>query len=343
VPGNIFDTYNPTIVSLRAREPNNKSARIQQFNVAAQVLLPLQSSFELAYVGNRGTNELAEFSANQVPFGLDGSVAANRPYPAWSQITVGATRSNSWYNALQAKFEKRLTHGWYTLVSYTYASALDQYGVWSANFTPQYLDDFAAEKGPNSQVPRQRLSWSETWQLPYGHGRQFGSNASKLADGILGGWQLSHILTWRTGLPVNVTLASSGTNPATGKTYSFLNRNGGSLRPDLIGDPNTGVDPKTNRLTFLSPGAFLVQPVNTPGNAQRDLAVGPRSFTTNISLVKSFRVVEGQSLGFRFEAFNLFNNVNFGLPSASFGSSSFGQITSAADPRVVQLAIRYRF
>src|SRR6185437_1040577 len=122
-----------------------------------------------------------------------------------------------------------------------------------------------------------------------------------------------------------------------------LNRNGGSLRPDLIGDPNTGIDPKTNRLTFLSSAAFLVQPVNTPGNAQRDVAIGPRSFTTNISLVKSFRVVEGQSLSFRFEAFNLFNNVNFSLPGASFGSSSFGQITSAGDPRVIQLAIRYRF
>ncbi len=343
VPSGIFDTYNPTIVSLRAREPNNKSARVQQFNVAAQVLLPLQSSFELAYVGNRGVNELAEYSANQVPFGLDGSVAANRPYPAWSQITVGATRSNSWYNSLQAKYEKRLTQGWYTLVSYTFASALDQYGAWSASTTPQYLDDFAAERGPQTQVPRQRLSWSQTLQIPYGRGRHFGAGSSKAVDAILGGWQFSHILTWRTGLPVSVTLASSGTNPATGKSYSFLNRNGGALRPDLIGDPNTGIDPKTNRLNFLDRAAFLVQPVNTPGNAQRDVAIGPRSFTTNISLVKSFRVVEGQSVNLRFEAFNLFNNVNFGLPNGSFGGSSFGQITSAGDPRVVQLAIRYRF
>ena len=94
-----------------------------------QYLLPLNSTFEVAYVGNRGSHLFAEYSLNQTPFGVDGSVAANRPYPQWSQITVGATRSQSWYNSLQVKCEKRMTHGWYALASYTFASALDEAGA----------------------------------------------------------------------------------------------------------------------------------------------------------------------------------------------------------------------
>ena len=115
IPSNIFDNINTTIISLRAREKDTHSGRIQQFNLALQFLLPLSSTFEVAYVGNRGERLLSEYSLNQTPFGIDGSIAANRPYPQWSQITVGATRGASWYNALQAKWEKRLTNGWYTL------------------------------------------------------------------------------------------------------------------------------------------------------------------------------------------------------------------------------------
>jgi hypothetical protein len=108
----IFDTYNSSIVSLRAREKDQKSALVKQFNFAMQYLLPMKSSIEIAYVGNRGSNLLAEDAADQTPFGVDGSVAANRPFPQWAAIQVGATRAESWYNDSQVKFEKRLSNGW---------------------------------------------------------------------------------------------------------------------------------------------------------------------------------------------------------------------------------------
>lgn len=343
VPAGIFDTYNSSIVSLRAREKDQKSARVQQFNLALQYLLPLKSSLEIAYVGNRGANLLAEYAANQTPFGVDGSVAANRPFPQWSAIQVGATRAQSWYNSLQVKFEKRLSNGWYTLASYTFASALDEAGAWGAGSSPQYLDNFAADKGPQSQSARQRFTWSNTYELPFGRGRKFGSDWNRLVDGVLGGWQLSNILTTRTGLPVNVSLNTSGVDPLTNASYKFLSRNGGGFRPDRIGTPNTGIDPKTNRFAFLDPKAFRVPALNTAGNAARNVAYGPHAFTTNISLVKRFKTFEGQALDLRLEAFNAFNTVNFGNPASTFGSSNFGSITSAGDARIVQAAIRYRF
>jgi hypothetical protein len=71
--------------------------------------------------------------------------------------------------------------------------------------------------------------------------------------------------------------------------------------------------------------------------------VGPGFFNVNLSLVKRFAVRERSTIDLRVEAFNAFNNVNFSNPNATFGSASFGQITSAGDARQMQVAVRYRF
>ncbi len=343
VPNGIFSNYNTSIISLRAREKDFHAARVQQFNVALQYLLPLNSTFEVAYVGNRGNNLQFTYALNQTPFGVDGSVPANRPYPQWTQITTGATRGHSWYNSLQLKLEKQMSRGLYTLASYTYASAIDEAGSYDAGTQPQYLDNLAAERGPQSQTARHRFTWTNVYVLPIGRGNRFGDHWNRMVDGFFGGWQLSNILTTRTGLPINVTLAATGIDPATNKAYTFLNRNGGGLRPNRVGTANSGIDPKTDRLHFLSTSAFQLQALNTPGNSQRNVALGPKLFNVNLSLVKRFTVTEASAIDLRFEAFNAFNTVNFANPNTNFGTAAFGQITSAGDARQVQVAVRYRF
>jgi hypothetical protein len=88
--------------------------------------------------------------------------------------------------------------------------------------------------------------------------------------------------------------------------------------------------------------AYAVQPVNTPGNAKPVSAWGPGFWTTDLSLVKRF-AFNTFTADLRAEAFNLFNTVNYGQPNGTFGSAAFGQITSAGDPRIVQLAVRIGF
>jgi hypothetical protein len=114
---------------------------------------------------------------------------------------------------------------------------------------------------------------------------------------------------------VNISLNGISTNPATKQSYRFFSRNGGGLRLDRIGDPNTGIDPKDDRLHFLDVGAFSVQLVNTPSNASRNVAYGPKAFTTSLSLSKHFKSTEWSQVDLRFEAFNAFNNVNFESPA----------------------------
>jgi hypothetical protein len=140
-----------------------------------------------------------------------------------------------------------------------------------------------------------------------------------------------------------VTLATSGVDPATGLAYRFLSRNGGGLRPDLVGTPNTGVDPKDDRFSYLNPNAYAVQPLNTAGNAPRNSAWGPRYANFDISFVKRFRVDHARYVDFRIEALNALNSTRFRNPNGSFGSTNFGVISDAYDPRVVQVALRFAF
>lgn len=124
----------------------------------------------------------------------------------------------------------------------------------------------------------------------------------------------------------------------------YTSENGGSLRPNRVASQvTTGLDPKTDRLHFLNPLAFAVQTVNTPGNAGRNVAYGPRKFNTDGSLVKRFAIKDRASADLRLEAFNLFNNVNLSNPAASLGSTNFGNITNASAPRIVETALRVRF
>jgi len=343
IPSGVLSSYDSRTVGLRTREREQRSGLIQQWNIAIQLQLDRSSTYELAYVGNRGRNLFGLYERNQTPFGVDGSVPANRPFPQWQGIQTGATRARSWYNAMQMKFERNVTNSLFALVSYTWAAAIDQAGAWDAGSSPQFRDDFAAENGRMSQTPNHLVTMASTYELPIGRGRKIGNGWSRGVDFLLGGWKASGILLWRTGLPINVGLNETGINPATSQNYRFFNRNGGGLRPDRVGEANTGIDPKEDRLRFLDVNAYRVQTLNTPGNAARNSAYGPRFFNTNFVFAKSFRLAETKAVDIRWEAYNLFNTVNFNNPNTSFGSTTFGQINSARDPRVMQLGIRFGF
>lgn len=343
IPANVLSSYDSRTVGLRTREFDQRSGLIQQWNLATQFQVSKAATFEVAYVGNRGRNLFALYERNQTAFGVDGSVPANRPFPQWQGIQTGASRARSWYNAMQMKFEHKLQSGLYALVSYTYASALDEAGTWDAGASPQIRDNFAAERGGMSQTPRHLMTIGTTYEMPVGRGKRWGSGFSKAADLVLGGWNASAFVSRRTGLPINVGLATNGTNPRTGANYRFFDRNGGALRPDRVGTANSGISPKVDRFRFLDINAYQLQALNTPGNAARNSAYGPGQFVTNFKLGKTFRITERHAADFRWEAFNLFNTVNFNNPATTYGGSNFGVITGAQEPRVMQLAIRYSF
>lgn len=346
VPAHLAQQWNPADsvrTGLQVRAVDQDAVTIHQWNVAFEFLLPFASTVEIAYVGNRGRNLPGTYQANQVPFGVDGTIPANRPFPEWAGIELYETVARSQYDGLQMKFERRFNKGWYNLTSYTYGRAYAETGGFAAGNSPQLYNDWRSEWAPDSQTPRQRLSMANIYQLPVGRGRAVGTDWSGLTDFLLGGWQVSTLFTWQTGIPVNVTLATNGVDPRTGLAYRFLNRNGGSLRPDLVGTPNTDIDPKDDRFRYLDVNAYQIQPLDTRGDARRNSAWGPRYANVDLSLVKRFAVNGTKYFDLRAEAFNVFNWTRFMNPNGAFGSSTFGIISDAYDPRVVQLAVRFAF
>jgi hypothetical protein len=353
VPANFLDTSAISTANLafNSRWPDFEAATVTQWNVATEYLLTDNSTLEIAYVGNKGRNLDVTLSPNNTPWGVDGSVIANRPFPQYGTLGMRAPLGHSDYNALQAKFERRFSGSWYGLASYTFADGHSEAptfgagggGFQSYDWTAKPIALPILENAFMEQLTRHRLSVSSIARVPVGRGQKFGSNMNPVLDAIIGGWQSQMVFTAKSGLPINVTLARTGTNPYTGASYAYLaSSGGGELRPNLVGDPLTGDDPSDNRL-YLDINGFALPAANQPGNAPRNVTFGPEFWNVDIGLTKRFTFGTRQSIDLRIEAFNAFNNVNYRNPDAVIGASNFGLIQTSYDPRQVQLALRYGF
>jgi hypothetical protein len=152
---------------------------------------------------------------------------------------------------------------------------------------------------------------------------------------LLNGWQVTGITNWRSGFAYSIF--SNVDNSFSGV---------GSDRADYVGG-NITLDPsRPHRLLaqeYFNVAAFSTNAIGTFGNSGKNILRGPRYFDTDMGLQKNFPLLESTSLQFRAEFFNIFNNVNFNQPQNFLGTSSTGQITSALDPRILQLALKLSF
>ena len=145
-----------------------------------------------------------------------------------------------------------------------------------------------------------------------------------------GGWQLTGFVRYESGLPLTITTATNTSN-------SFGNV---SRRPDLVGDAE---GPKTVDQWFNT-AAFAAPAPNTFGSAPRSVVRGPYRHLTDVGIFKNFVITSQVRAQFRFEAFNVFNETNFtGVGTAFSTPATFGRITTAAEPRQVQIGMKVTF
>jgi hypothetical protein len=154
---------------------------------------------------------------------------------------------------------------------------------------------------------------------------------------VAGGWQLNGLVSLRSGTPFN---SLTGADNALSGTPS--------QRPNVIGDPNLpgGRSRGDQILAWFNRAAFAAPAPGGYGNAGRNALIGPPAATTNVGLFKTFQLPgrEGLRLQFRSEFFNLFNSVNLSNPNASVSAGAqMGRITSAADGRVIQFALKLQW
>jgi len=338
-------------------DPNVQPALDDQWNLTIQHQFWKDTTFQIGYVGQRGTHLMVPFSYTQSVL-LPNSSCATPPCTAPSPFfaanptllstlstVTGGTQSNGtmMYNSLQAVLQKQESHGLQYQVSYTYSKCMSNstgyYGAWnnalSASAYWQNIYDPKSEWAPCYYDATHVISAYAVYDLPVGRGKQFGNDMNKVVNAVVGGWSVSPIVSFRTGFPMPVYGAAdeSGTNSR-------------GSRADCNGLPAiTGATPigggTGGYQWFTNNGNFTNPAVGTFGNCAPQLAGvrGPHYTDVDLSLHKDFQMTERFKLQFRTDFINAFNHVQANAPNMGLGST-MGQVTSAQAPRNIQFALK---
>ncbi len=308
---------------------------MQNWNLVLERQLFSDTLVRAAYVGSKGTKLLNAMEVNAAVYG-PGATAANlnarRPYQLISGLQLGMSNGNSSYQALQLTLEKRMRHGISVLGNYTYSKSIDvaSYGSVEGNTGGPNPYNLRDNRGRSDFDLRHRLVVSAVAEHPTL------KNSGLLLRNVLGGWQSNLIFTAQSGLPLNVV--SGVDNALTGVGNNFADYNGGDWK--LSGDRSRA----EQIAAWFNTSVFKTNAVGTIGTGRRNQLTGPASWNADYSLFKVFRVRERTELQLRGEFFNFFNHTRLGVPNVRVISSTlFGKITSAGEPRILQVALRLRF
>jgi hypothetical protein len=274
------------------------------------------------YVYTHGTNLATLVNLNQplpsAPGANDAKGAV--PYPNFGFIEWRAQTGKSTYNGIDAGVEKRFSKGYAFGVAYTLGDSKDnsseQLTTQGSNAFPQNSRDFSNWYGPSDYDVRHRLSTNFVLNLPFGH-NAFGRD-----------WVASGIYSVRSGRAFTVNQSTNNV----GQSMTGL--------PDETGDPS---GPKTVDQWF-NPAAFTPVPSGVFGNEKRNTLRGPGYQSFDLTIQRIIRFNERYGLTLRWDAFNLFNTANFGLPARNISGGDVATITSlSGDARTMQLAVRFTF
>ena len=372
---------------------NYKSPYMQQWSVDIQRQYQQTWLFDIGYYGNAGTH-LPGFIDTNAPLpgawktcaapnsctsgtntiqitSANGGAACNgmpcitssngtlinilRPYLGYANADDFEDIYTSNYNALQMQVQKKLAGNSSINIAYTYSHGLTTYQAdrSTGGVMPQSYADIAQNYGPNIADRRHVITSNFVWDLPW-------YRSQKGAIGhLVGGWELSGIVTLQTGLPLTPVLSGAGVVDTAG-TGCVLSTAQCSVRPDYVGNPNWG----PHQYKLLTPGEWYnygaytcygtsthcipysgqsYVPTAGPGTAR-----GPGFWRTDLGLFKNIKFTERLTGQLRLESFNTFNHVNpvqpgTGNSSNTFSSGVFDEIALARDPRLLQIAMKLNF
>jgi hypothetical protein len=332
-----------------------------QWNLSVQRQFGNATTVQIGYVGQQNQHLSNIIMLQQKQLLANGTVSPS-PYlnPTLLSLTGQDryTTSNgvSNYNALQAILAERLSHGLQAQLNYTYSKCLSDtpgfYGQYGDNVAseaqtiggwafPQNPYDQMGDYGRCPQNVGQMFNGYVVYNLPFGHGKQFGNGVSNVLDEVIGGWRLSSGFIFHTGMAQTI-FANSDTS-GTG---------GFSTRADCVaGVPATvpmTFDPITKGMHFLNPAAVTTPAQGMFGNCAVGAFDGPGYTSADLGIAKDFRIKESQMLEFRMDATNFTNTpiLNFGQEYSgqhTAGASNYGEIFTSQGSRQVQLVLKYSF
>ncbi|HXN46619.1 MAG TPA: TonB-dependent receptor [Bryobacteraceae bacterium] len=319
---------------------NYKNPTTYQWSMGVQHEVWHGAVLQASYVGNVGTHQSEAIDIN-APFNVAGNLAQRqqviagtlnvdliRPYPGFGQILMYDDGGRSKYNALQTEFRMQATRGLTVQFAYTYSHTYDTSTGLAVNGNAGDLDTLsnpynrAYDWGLSSYDRPNVFIADYVWDIP------LFQHASSALKTVAGGWKLSGVVTAESGVAYTETLP--------GNTLGM----GGNVtnRPDLSGSISY---PKTVTQWF-NPAAFTTPTSGSFGSEGKGSIRGPGRQNWDVSLFKDFTVKEKATLELRFETFNTFNHTQFNGLNVGYGSGA-GAITSAFDPRTIQLGAKFLF
>jgi hypothetical protein len=330
--------------------PNFKNGYIEGYNLNVQQDLGHGAALQVGYIGSSGHHLRLNINLNQLVYASPTATVGTRPYPTakmldgsvrpLGNITYNDSIGMSNYNALWVTFRQALRGGLAFNTTYTYSKSMDQNSQ-SGNGVQDSTNP-AGSYGLSDFDVRNHFVFSGTWTLPF-HGNR-----------LKEGWLLADVTQIQTGNPLNVVTAST----YSGSTTAAL----GQIRPTLLARPSVGVHKALSNFNIpyivgtscasATPSCNFLTPSIGFGTMQRNSITGPGFSDTDVSLQKTTKIAESVNFILRMDAFDVFNQANFGNPvlTAAPTSTTFGQITStrgaigdAGSSRQLQFAAKVQF
>jgi Carboxypeptidase regulatory-like domain/TonB-dependent Receptor Plug Domain len=354
-PVGLATTFLPATDNITYIPKNTRDSYVQDFFLSVQRELAKNVVLDVAYVGNHGVKLQGFLNANQI----NPAAGFTRPFKNWpSDITAALNQFWSNYNALQVRYEQRNVSGLTLLNSFTWSHSLDNASasLEGNSPSPQDANNIAGEYSQSDyNLPIANVT-SLVYELPFGHGQKFMGGSNGFVNSVIGGWQISGILSLQSGTPFNLVYTANSAN-AVSPQISATFRGANEYHPNRI--PGAPLIRKTKLpsgyIQYVNYAALnlpatrdssgtLLSPF---GNAGRNPGRNPAYYSADIALNKTFATpLESLKIQFRTEFYNAFNHTNFFLPSSGLGGTlggtptSGGTITSTFQPRIIQFGLK---
>jgi outer membrane receptor protein involved in Fe transport len=317
----------------------------QESLLSVQHELPFQLLADVSYIFTKGTHLGFSRDINQVPQSAlsSSSTCSNSPtaFPLFCSIDGSLYDGYSNYNALQLRLQKRTSYGLNFVFNYAWAKTMDS-GTGSGNDTGvdlwQNAFNVAQNYGLSKLDVRNTINGSATYELPFGVGKSFALHG--ITDAFLGGWRMTGVFQIHSGIPYTPTTSDNGQD-LSGSAANQCSC-GFQWLPNQVASASV---PNRSINEWFNPAAFATPAPGTFGTIRRDSLIGPNWRDLDLSLGKSFRLIEGARLEIRADSVNAFNHPNFSQPDAATGTgvAGGGVITSANGAREIQLGGRITF
>jgi Carboxypeptidase regulatory-like domain/TonB-dependent Receptor Plug Domain len=329
IPASQFSTY-PFILPLSGGtlDPTAKVGYTQNWNLTIEHQFQGSIAVSLAYVANHGSNIMGSRQFNPAilaPGATVGNENSRRLYPGLGAVELASSYVYDEFNSVQLNVTKRFSKGLQILSNFVYGKTIDNTSsATEGNTGPPNPFNFRSARGLADFDQKFRFNLSTVYSIPH-------VNVQGFKNVLLNGWQFNAIASVYSGLPFTVLSGTDRSLSGIGNDYA-----------DLVGNPArpAGV---TSIQEYFNTAAFAPAAAGTFGNSGRNILRGPNFADVDVSIFKDFRFSERYRLQIRSEAFNIENRANFQNPTATVSSGTFGRITAAYDPRVLQFAMKLFF